>query len=244
MSVATLFERLRGRRERGGDAWDIAKRVASAEDVAVDVIVAACTAADMTTTAFESAVALCQRRAAWKRQVAGRAEVDRERAAVSAKIEMLDAGLRRAQEQYALAVEPLRELRERCADRSREIGYAESGLRDDIPKHIRDARESANRVLLEASGPLAKAESVRAATLVEISLVEKSLASKPSASHERPESRAWLAARADREAELSERLASLRSVAENAAARIAELAPLAAKAQSAFDAAEQSAYDF
>jgi len=244
MSVATLFERLRGRRERGGDAWDIAKRVAGGEDVAVDAIVAACSAADMTTTAFESAVAMCQRRAGWRRQLASRSEVDRERASVSSKIETLDAGLRRAQESHETSIEPLRVLRERLADRSREIGNAQEDLRRDVPQHMKAARESANRALLEASGPLAKAESARAATLVEISLVEKSLAAGPTTSPERPESKAWRAAKIDRDNELTEKLASLRSVAENAAARIAELTPIVAKAKAAFDAAEQSAFNF
>jgi len=182
MSVATLFEKLRGRRERGGDVWSLARRVAAGEDIAVDAIISGCAAAGMDTTAFESAVGLCQRRAAWRRQLAGRAEIDRERAAVSSKIEVLNAGLRRAQELHASSVE--------------------------------------------------------------ISLVEKSLAEKPTASPERAESRAWLAARADREAELSEQLDHLRAKAENAAARIAELAPLAAKAKAKLDEAEQAAFDF
>jgi len=210
----------------------------------VDAIVAACTAANMDTDGFEKAVELCQRRAAWKRQVAGRPEVDRERASVDAKIAMLDAGLRRSQEQYALAVEPLRELQSRLAGRAREAGNAQEDLRREVPKHVGETREAANRAFTAASDPLGKLESRLAATRTEAASVEKALAEKPVTSSERPESRAWLAARVNRDNELTERLASLRSQAENAAARIAELAPIVAEAQSKLDAAEQAAFDF
>jgi len=198
----------------------------------------------LTTDAFEKAVALCQRRAGWRRQIAGREGVGRERASVDAKIAMLDSALRRAQELHEASLSPLRELRERLADRAREAGSALEDLRTDLPKHFAAARESARLAFLAASAPLAKETARREAAMVEAALIEKTLAEKPVTSSERPASKAWLAARADRDFELTERLASLRAKAENAAAKIAELAPLAAEAKAKLDAAEQSAYDF